>query len=55
LPEGVSILDDAGATVCVCIAPKTETAAAGAEGETTGAGEPELIRAKKAEGEEEAK
>ena len=30
LPEGVTILDDAGATVCVCTAPKTveETPAA---------------------------
>jgi large subunit ribosomal protein L25 len=52
LPEGVSILDDAGATVCVCTAPKTETAATPAEG---GAAEPELIRKTKAEGEDEAK
>ena len=44
LPEGVIILDDAGATVCVCTAPKTEAAATpGAEGEA-GAAEPELIR-----------
>src|SRR5262249_31487831 len=28
LPEGVTILDDAGATVCVVTAPKTETVAA---------------------------
>jgi len=45
LPEGVSILDDQGATVCVCTPPKTEAAAAGAEGaEGTGGPEPELIR-----------
>ena len=55
LPEGVTILDDAGATVCVCTAPKTEAAATpGAEGEAAAA-EPELIRKTKAEGEEEAK
>lgn len=55
LPEGVSILDDAGATVCVCIAPKTETAATTSEGEGASAAEPELIRKAKAEGEEEGK
>jgi large subunit ribosomal protein L25 len=58
LPEGVTVLDDAGATVCVCTAPKTEVVAAPAEGEVAVAGavpEPELIRKPKAEGEEEAK
>lgn len=57
LPEGVTVLDDAGATVCVCVAPKTVTEAApGAEGEAAAAvAEPELIRKTKAEGEEEAK
>jgi large subunit ribosomal protein L25 len=55
LPEGVAILDEPGATVCVCTAPKTATEAApGAEGEA-GAAEPELIRKAKAEGEEEGK
>lgn len=54
LPEGVTVLDDASATICVCIAPKTETAATPAEGEP-GAAEPELIRKAKAEGEDEAK
>ena len=50
LPEGVTILDDAGATVCVCIAPKTsDEGTPGAEG---GAAEPELIRKPKPEGEE---
>jgi large subunit ribosomal protein L25 len=46
LPEGVTILDDEDATVCVCAAPKTEAVAT--EGEP-GAGEPELIRKAKAE------
>ena len=55
LPEGVSILDDAGATVCVCTAPKAATETApGAEGEPAAA-EPELIRKAKEEGEEEGK
>lgn len=54
LPEGVAILDDEGATVCVCAAPKTEAAAAG-EGAEGGAAEPELIRKAKAEGEAESK
>jgi large subunit ribosomal protein L25 len=54
LPEGVTVLDDASATICVCIAPKTEAVAAPAEGEP-GAAEPELIRKAKVEGEEEAK
>jgi large subunit ribosomal protein L25 len=55
VPEGSTILDDAGATVCVVTAPKTETVAA-PEGEAAaGAAEPELIRKTKAEGEEEAK
>jgi large subunit ribosomal protein L25 len=52
LPEGVTILDDAGATVCVVTAPKTETAAAGAEGEVAAStAEPELIRKPKPEDE----
>lgn len=55
LPEGVTILDDAGATVCVCAAPKTEAAATPGEGGEAAAGEPELIRKAKAEGEEPAK
>ncbi len=45
LPEGVELLSDAGATVCVCAAPKVEA-------ETTAepaAAEPELIRKAKAE------
>ena len=59
LPEGVTVLDDAGATVCVCTAPKAEVAAVAAEGVEGAEGaapvEPELIRKPKAEGEEEAK
>jgi hypothetical protein len=54
----VTILDDAGATVCVCAAPQ----AAGRRGRRPGRGgraeaaaEPELIRKTKEEGEEEEK
>jgi large subunit ribosomal protein L25 len=57
LPEGVTVLDDAGATVCVCTAPKTvaePTPGAEEEAGVTTA-EPELIRKVKAEGEEETK
>jgi large subunit ribosomal protein L25 len=55
LPEGVTILDDEGATVCVCTAPKAveEAAPAAAEGgEAAAAAEPELIRKPKPEEEE---
>ena len=57
LPAGVAILDDPGATVCVCAAPKTveEAPAVAVEGEAVVAAEPELIRKPKAEGEEEPK
>jgi large subunit ribosomal protein L25 len=57
LPEGVTVLDDASATVCVVTAPKAvvETVPGAAEGEATTVAEPELIRKTKAEGEEEAK
>jgi len=57
LPAGVAILDEPGATVCVCAAPKTveEAPAVAVEGEAVAAVEPELIRKPKAEGEEEAK
>jgi large subunit ribosomal protein L25 len=59
LPEGVTILDDEGATVCVCTAPKAaveETPAAAVEGaEAATPAEPELIRKPKPEEEEEAK
>lgn len=52
LPEGVAVLDDAGATVCVCTAPKAATEAVpGTEGEPAAA-EPELIRKPKPEEEE---
>jgi len=60
LPEGVTVLDDVDATICVCAAPKAvveETPAAAAEGEAaaTAAAEPELIRKPKPEDEEPAK
>jgi large subunit ribosomal protein L25 len=55
LPEGVQILDDPGATVCVCTAPaaaiEEPVAAEGAAPEA--AAEPELIRKPKPEEEEE--
>src|SRR4051812_6434914 len=58
LPEGITVLDEPGATVCVCNAPKqvVETVA-GAEGEAVAptTAEPELIRKTKAEEEEEKK
>ena len=58
LPEGVQVLDDPGATVCVCTAPaaaiEEPLPAEGAE--PAPAAEPELIRKPKPEeGEEEAK
>lgn len=54
VPEGVTVLDDPAATVCVVSVPKVVEEAAPTEGaEATGA-EPELIRKPKAEGEEEA-
>jgi large subunit ribosomal protein L25 len=55
LPEGVTVLDEANATVCVCQAPKAAAETVAAEGETPAAGEPELIRKAKAEAEEAAK
>jgi large subunit ribosomal protein L25 len=54
LPEGVEVMDDAGATVCVCNAPKVEEAPAAAEGVVAdAAAEPELIRKVKADEDEE--
>jgi large subunit ribosomal protein L25 len=56
LPEGIAILDDAGATVCVCTAPKAvEEPVAGTEVAAEAAAEPELIRKPKEEGEAEEK
>jgi large subunit ribosomal protein L25 len=59
LPEGVAILDELGATVCVCTAPKAveeAPVAAAVEGaEAAAPAEPELIRKPKGEEEEEAK
>jgi large subunit ribosomal protein L25 len=56
LPEGVSVLDDVNATVCVCTAPKAVVeATATPEAEAGAVAEPELIRKVKPEGEEETK
>jgi large subunit ribosomal protein L25 len=55
LPEGVAILDDPDATVCVCTLPKAAAEPTPAEGVATVGAEPELIRKTKAEGEEETK
>src|SRR5690606_11980488 len=46
LAEGMDLLTDAGATICVCAAPKVDTTPAAAE---EGAAEPELIRKAKAD------
>jgi large subunit ribosomal protein L25 len=56
LPEGVQVLDDAGATVCVCTAPAAaiEEPVAVVEGAAPeAAAEPELIRKPKPEEEED--
>lgn len=47
LPEGVELLTDGGATLCVCAAPKVEAAPAATE--EAAAAEPELIRKAKDE------
>jgi len=56
LPEGVQVLDEPNATVCVCTAPAAaieETPVAAEGGEPAPAAEPELIRKPKPEEEEE--
>ncbi len=53
LGEGVTLLSDPHATICVCAAPKVEAEAAPAEGAAPA--EPELIRKPKAGEEAEAK
>jgi large subunit ribosomal protein L25 len=58
VPEGVTVLDDEDATICVVSAPKAvveEVPAAGAEAAPEAAAEPELIRKVKPEDEEEEK
>jgi len=57
LPEGVTVLDDADATICVVAVPRAiaETPAVGVEAVPEAAAEPELIRKPKAEDEEESK
>jgi large subunit ribosomal protein L25 len=49
LPEGVEVLEDMDASVCVVSAPRAaiEETAAAAEGEAEAVAEPEVIRAKK--------
>jgi large subunit ribosomal protein L25 len=47
LGEGVTLLSDANATICVCAAPKVEVEAPAAD--AAAAGEPELIRKAKEE------
>jgi large subunit ribosomal protein L25 len=54
VPEGVEVMDDKGATVCVIAAPKEEKAAVPVEGAEAPA-EPELIRKAKADEEAEEK
>jgi large subunit ribosomal protein L25 len=54
LPEGLTVLDEPGATICLVAAPKAAAETTGTEGEGSGAPEPELIRKTKAE-EDEAK
>ncbi len=53
LPEGVTVLDEPGATVCLVAAPKTAVEPVPAE--AVGGPEPELIRKTKAEEDEAAK
>lgn len=54
LPEGVTVLDDPEATVCVVVPPRIEAEPTPApEGEEVAPAEPELIRKPKAEDEEE--
>ena len=52
-PEGVTVLDDEDATICVIIPPRAETPTAGVETVAEPAAEPELIRKSKEEGEGE--
>ena len=57
LPEGVEVLDDEDASVCVVSAPRAaieETAAATEGAEAEAAAEPEVIRAKKPDEDEGA-
>ncbi len=57
IPEGVAILDDPETTICVVGVPRAivETPAAGVEAVVDEVAEPEVIRAKKDEDEEESK
>jgi large subunit ribosomal protein L25 len=55
VPEGVTVLDDPETTICVIGVPRAvaETPAAGVEAVGEEVAEPEVIRAKKDEGEDE--
>jgi large subunit ribosomal protein L25 len=55
LPEGVKLLTDANATVCVCSAPKVEAEPVAADAAAATPAEPELIRKPKPEDEAEEK
>jgi large subunit ribosomal protein L25 len=52
LPEGVEVLDDGDASVCVVSAPRAAVEAVAAEETEAVAAEPEVIRAKKPEEDE---
>jgi large subunit ribosomal protein L25 len=54
LPEGVEVMDDEDASVCVVSAPRAAVEEAAAEVEAEGAAEPEVIRAKKPDEDEGA-
>lgn len=55
MPDGVELLSDAEATVCVCAAPKVSEEPVVEEEEAAAAAEPELIRKAKEDDEPEAK
>lgn len=55
LPEGVSVLVDEDATVCVVAPPRVETAVAAPTEEAAAGAEPEVIRKAKEEGEGDEK
>ncbi len=53
IPAGVTVLDDLGGTICVCVIPKEVAAPVAVDGTTAPTpAEPELIRKAKAEDEE---
>ena len=56
IPAGVTVLDDPGGTICVCVIPKEVVVpvAEGADAAAAAPAEPELIRKAKADDEEGA-